>query len=216
MMKVSVVIPAHNEEKRIGPVLSEIEKMGLEFFVVDDGSKDNTAGVAGKYTPNVLRHRINLGKGAALKTGCEAAFDFGADAVVVMDSDGQHKASDLPKFVAALKKCDVVLGERDFGETPTVRLIGNKLISFLVNLFFGIRVGDILCGYKAFTKKAYRKINWSSLGYSVETEIVAMTGKYRLKHCQVPVTTVYYDKFKGLTAIAGLEILFDVLRFKLR
>jgi len=215
-MRVSIVIPAHNEEKRIGLVLAEIKKTGLTFFVVDDGSEDGTSRVARKYTPNVLRHSINLGKGAALKTGCEAAFDFGAEAVVVMDSDGQHKVSDLPKFIKALKKCEVVLGERDFGKTPTVRLIGNKLISFLVNLFFGISVGDILCGFKAFTKKAYKKISWTSLGYSVETEIVAMTGKYHLKHCQVPVTTVYYDKFKGLTATAGLEILFDVLRFKLR
>jgi len=215
-MKISIVIPAYNEEKRIGPVLSEIEKMGLEVFVVDDGSSDNTSKISEKYTKNVLRHKINLGKGAALKTGCEAAFDLGADAVVVMDSDGQHKASDLPKFIKALKECEVVFGERDLAGTPTVRLLGNKLITFLVEVLFGIKVGDILCGFKAFTKQAYKKINWTSLGYSVETEIVAMTGKYGLKHCEVPATTVYYDKFKGLTVTAGLEILFDILQFKLR
>ena len=105
---------------------------------------------------------------------------------------------------------------RDLAGTPTVRLLGNKLITFLVKVLFGIKVGDILCGFKAFTKQAYKKINWTSLGYSVETEIVAMTGKYGLKHCEVPVTTVYYDKFKGLTVTAGLEILFDILQFKLR
>ena len=215
-MKISVVIPAYNEEKRIGSVLSEIKRMGLEVFVVDDGSKDSTSRVAQKYTPNVLRHRINLGKGAALKTGCEAAFKFGAEAVVVMDSDGQHKASDLPRFIKALREYEVVFGVRDLAGTPTVRLLGNKLITFLVEVLFGIKVGDILCGFKAFTKRAYKKINWTSLGYSVETEIVAMTGKYGLKHCEVPVTTVYYDKFKGLTVTAGLEILFDILQFKLR
>jgi len=215
-MKISIVIPAYNEEKRIGPVLSEIEKMGLEVFVVDDGSKDDTSKVAERYTGSVLRHKINLGKGAALKTGCEAAFGLGADAVVVMDSDGQHKASGLPRFIKALKECEVVFGARDLGGTPTVRLLGNKLITFLVKVLFGIKVGDILCGFKAFTKRAYKKINWTSLGYSVETEIVAMTGKYGLKHCEVPVTTVYYDKFKGLTVTAGLEILFDILQFKLR
>jgi len=215
-MKISVVIPAYNEEKRIGPVLSEIKKMGLEIFVVDDGSKDGTSEVAERYTTSVLRHKINLGKGAALKTGCEAAFDLGADAVVVMDSDGQHKASDLPRFIKTLKEYEVVFGVRDLAGTPTVRLLGNKLITFLVKVLFGIKVGDILCGFKAFTKQAYKKINWTSLGYSVETEIVAMTGKYGLKHCEVPVTTVYYDKFKGLTVTAGLEILFDILQFKLR
>ncbi len=215
-MKISVVIPAHNEAKRIGSVLSEIKKTGLEVFVVDDGSKDGTFKVAGKYTPNVLRHGVNLGKGAALKTGCKAAFGLGAGAVILMDADGQHKASDLPRFIKALKECEVVFGERDLAGTPTMRLLGNRLITFLVKVLFGIKVGDILCGFKALTKRAYRKINWASSGYSVETEIAAMTGKYRLKYCQVPVATLYYDKFKGLTVTAGLEILVDIIRFKLR
>lgn len=215
-MKISVVIPAYNEEKRIGSVLSEIKKMGFEALVVDDGSTDKTSGVAKRFTPYVLRHCLNLGKGAALKTGCQAAFDLGAKAVVIMDSDGQHKPSDIPKFIEALKKCEVVFGRRDFRGTPLVRLVGNKLISFLVKLFFGIKVKDILCGFKAFTKKAYKKIKWNSLGYSVETEIAAMAGKRRLKYCEVEVATVYYDKFKGLTVTGGIEILVDILRFKLR
>ena len=215
-MKISVVIPAYNEEKRIGSVLSEVKKTGLEIIVVDDGSKDGAAKIAKKYTPYVLVHKINLGKGAALKTGCEAAFGLGAEAVILMDADGQHKAEDLPKFIDALKKHEVVFGVRNLEGIPTVRLLGNKLITLLVKIFFGIKVPDILCGFKAFSERAYRKINWSSLGYSVETEIVAMVGKYRLNHCQVPVATVYYDKFKGLTAETGLEILIDILRFKLR
>lgn len=215
-MKVSVVIPAYNEEKRIGPVLAQVSKMGFRAIVVDDGSSDKTSRIAKRFIPYVLRHPINLGKGAALKTGCLAAFKLGAEAVIIMDSDGQHKASDLPRFIKALKECEVVFGMRDLGGTPTVRLLGNKLITFLVKVLFGIKVGDILCGFKAFTKRAYKKINWMSLGYSVETEIVAMTGKYGLKHCEVPVTTVYYDKFKGLTVTAGLEIVFDILQFKLR
>src|SRR3990167_7704891 len=156
-MKIFIVIPAFNEETRIGKVLSELRTRGFDFVVVDDGSKDKTSQVAKKYTPYVLRHSINLGKGAALKTGCLAAFKLGAEAVIIMDSDGQHKASDLPKFVKALKRCAVVLGRRNLEKIPLVRGAGNKLISFLVKFLFGIEVEDVLCGFKAFTKRAFAK-----------------------------------------------------------
>src|SRR3989344_9332326 len=215
-MKIFIVIPAFNEEKRIGKVLADVKERGYPFIVIDDGSKDKTSQVAKKYTPYVLRHSINLGKGAALKTGCLAAFKLGAEAAILMDSDGQHKASDLPKFVHALKTYDVVFGARDFKGTPAVRLLGNRLITILTSLLFGIKVGDILCGFKAFSRGAFNKIRWSSLGYSVETEIVALTGKNHLKYCEVPVATVYYDKFKGLTPETGLETLFDLILFRLR
>jgi glycosyltransferase involved in cell wall biosynthesis len=214
-VKVFIVIPAHNEEKRIGPVLSEIKRMGIASIVVDDGSSDKTLEITRKYTPFVFHHGINLGKGAALKTGCQAAFSLGADAVVIMDSDGQHKPQDLPQFIKALKKYSVVLGRRDFSGTPLVRLVGNRIISLVVEILFGIKASDILCGFKAFTKKAYGKIKWDSLGYSVETEIVAMTGKNHLTNCEVPVATVYYDKFKGLTIQEGIGILLDIFKFKL-
>jgi glycosyltransferase involved in cell wall biosynthesis len=214
-VKVFIVIPAHNEEKRIGPVLAVIKKLRFTSIVVDDGSKDKTLETAKKYTPFALHHGINLGKGAALKTGCEAAFSLGADTVIIMDSDGQHKPQDLPKFINALKKYSVVLGRRDFSGIPLVRLIGNRVISLAIELLFGIKAFDILCGFKAFTKEAYRKIKWDSLGYSVETEIVAMTGKHHLTNCEVPVATVYYDKFKGLTIQEGIGILLDIFKFRL-
>ena len=215
-MKIIIVIPAFNEERRIGKVLSKLRDKGYYFVVVDDGSKDKTFQVARRFTPHVFRHSVNLGKGAALKTGCLAAFRLGAEAVILMDSDGQHKASDLPKFVKSLKSYDVVFGARDFKGSPTVRLLGNKLITILTSLLFGISVSDILCGFKAFSRGAFKKIRWSSLGYSVETEIVAQSGKNHLKYCEVPVATVYYDKFKGLTPETGLEILFDLMLFRLR
>src|SRR3989304_7305763 len=117
-MKIFVIIPAFNEESRIGKVLAGVRKKKLPIVVVDDGSKDETYQVAKKITPYALRHPINLGKGAALKTGCLAAFKLGAEAVILMDSDGQHDANDLPKFVKALRRCDVVFGVRNFGKIP--------------------------------------------------------------------------------------------------
>ncbi len=215
-MRIFVVVPAYNEARRIGSVLHGLKKTGLPVVVVDDGSKDKTNQVAKRSGFIVLRHEVNLGKGGAMKTGAQAAFTLGADAVIFMDADGQHRPSDLPQFIKALKfnKVDIVFGVRDLLKIPFIRRAGNSIASILVNNLFGIRVLDLLCGYRAITKKAFRKINWTSSGYSVETEMVAMTGKYKLKHCEVAISTVYYDKFKGLSPTEGIGIIFDVLRWK--
>src|SRR5690348_13955343 len=128
-MKLAVVIPAFNEQKRIGEVLRSLKPSGLDVIVVDDGSRDKTSEVASLSHVVVLRHKINLGKGAAIKTGCEAAFFWGADAVIVMDSDSQHKVEDLEKFINAIKNddYDVVFGSRNWVRgIPLVRYLGNK------------------------------------------------------------------------------------------
>ena len=216
-MKILIVVPAFNEEKRIGAVLSDLKKAGQKIIVVDDGSKDGTFLIAKRYTPYVFRHRVNLGKGAALKTGAEFAFKNEADAVIFMDSDGQHRVNDLPKFINALEKgYDVVFGSRNlsFG-VPLVRYMGNKMASLFVRLLFGIYASDLLCGYRAMTKKAFRKMNWESTGYSIETEMVVRTKQLGLKHCEVPVETLYYDKVKGVTILDAFGIFFQVLKWRI-
>lgn len=217
-MKISVVVPAYNEAKRIGLVLDGLKGLRLPVVVVDDGSRDQTFEVASQYPATVLRHRVNLGKGAALKTGCEAAFRLGSDAVIMMDADGQHKIEDLTKFISILKSgtYDIIFGARELSRgTPLVRRLGNKFASFLISFLFGIYVSDLLCGYRALSKKAYKKINLGSMGYGVETEMVVESGRAGLKHCEVPVETVYYDKFKGVTIIDAFGVFINVLRWRI-
>src|SRR3989344_1699599 len=208
-MKIFVVVPSFNEGRRIGSVLEDLKGSGLPIIVVDDGSNDSTYNNAKKHNVLVLKHRINLGKGAALKTGFEAAFLKGADAVIMMDSDGQHKAADLPKFIEKIEsgKFDVVLGSRNLQmSVPLVRYMGNKIESLLISLLFGIYVSDPICGYRALTKKAYERMNLQSVGYDVETEMVIKTRKMGLLYCEVSVETVYYDKFKGVTILDAISI----------
>lgn len=221
-MKISVVIPAYNEGDKIKIFLSHLKKVKLPIIIVDDGSSDSTSFILNSYVKKkfiYIRHKINLGKGAALKTGCETAFRLGADAVIIMDSDGQHKVSDIPKFVKAINSSnyDIVFGSRNltFG-VPLVRFLGNKLASLLVSFLFGLYISDLICGFRAFSKKAYSKINWQSTGYGVETEMVINTAKYKLRHCEVPVETIYYDKFKGVTILDAVNIFFDLLFWRLK
>ena len=216
-MKIYIVIPAYNEAERIYSVLKQVFKYQDAVIVVDDGSNDQTTKIAGGLGAVVIRHETNLGAGAAKKTGAEAAWAMDADAVVMLDADGQHDPRHIPEFVEKLEDgCDIVFGSRNLGfNVPLVRYLGNKIGAVLINLLFGIYRGDLLCGYLGFTKEAYKKVKWESSRYGVEAEVVARTGKNKLKYAEVPIETVYLDKYKGATILDALVILPSVLKWKL-
>jgi len=222
-MDIYIVVPAFNEAKRISKVLEELSKTKFPVVVVDDGSTDSTFQVASRIKNKdlrftILRHEVNLGKGAAMKTGAEAAFRLGADAVVFMDSDGQHLINDLPQFTKALDKgFDIVFGTRNLNYgVPLARYLGNKFASIYISVLFGIYVSDILCGFRGLSKNGYKIIHWESQGYGVETEMVVRTAKTGIRNCEVPVTTLYYDKFKGVSLLDSFNIFFSVIRWRLR
>jgi glycosyltransferase involved in cell wall biosynthesis len=221
IMNIFVVIPLFNEEKHIAHVLKDLASYKLEMVVVDDGSRDNSRlKVQNLKLKNVifLEHKINLGKGAAMKTGADWAFLHGADAVVFVDADGQHETKDLTKFIDKLEsgKYDIVFGSRNFQYgVPLVRYLGNKFASVLISSLFGIYVSDVICGYRGITRKGYETLEWESSGYGVETEMVIKTGRNKLAFCEVPVETIYHDKTKGVTILDAFGILGDVLKWKL-
>ena len=216
-MNIFIVIPAHNEEKRIGKVLKELKKVKYTTLVIDDGSTDNTYKIAKDNCDYVLKHKVNLGKGAAMKTGAKAAFKLGAEAIVFMDSDGQHVVDDFDEFVKALEKVmDAKYGARIFDmQVPLVRYLVNKIISLTVSLLFGVYVSDILCGFKAMTKDSYKKVKWESSFYGVETEIIIRAAKNNLKHCEVPVAAVYLESYKGMTFSHAFSLIFDIFRWRI-
>lgn len=222
-MKTFIVVPVFNEQERIGDFVKDLKRIKTPAVFVDDGSTDSTSKILQKYCKNnknltLLTHKINLGKGAALKTGCEYAFKKGAEGVVFMDSDGQHSVDDLDKFTEKLKEgYDVVIGSRNLGfGVPLDRFIGNKIASVMVAFVFGIYVSDLICGYRALSKKAFKKLRWESVGYGVETEMVARLKDSKLKHCEVPVQTIYYDSFKGVSILDAFSVMGSVLLWKLK
>lgn len=213
-----LVIPAYNERGRIEKVLETAKRVwpAGRIVVVDDGSKKPLKGLRGV---TLLRHCINLGKGAALTTGIEYAFAQGAKAIVMMDADGQHDPGELKKFTKLLSAgYQVVFGSRRPSlDAPLVRLLGNKFASIYINLLFRIYVADILSGYRALTYRAYQKLKWTSARYGVETEMVARLGKVRneLKFTEFPIETLYIDKYKGVTILDAIRILIDSVWWKL-
>jgi len=218
LMKIFVVIPGHNEEQYVATVLKKVQKVTKNIIFVDDGSSDTSAKIAKRYTDHVLVHETNLGKGAALTTGCEYAFgELDADAVIFMDSDDQHDPREIPKFVTALQDgAELVFGVRREGPyMPALRFIGNKFASVILNVLFQMYIPDIPSGYKAMTHKAYKKVRWNSSGYEVEAEIAARTAKQKLPFAVVEIDPIYHDTDKGMTVLDAIHIGIRLLQWKL-
>ena len=215
--KVFAVIPAHNEDKHIHSIIKETKKYVDKVIVVDDGSKDKTEETSKNRKVSVLRHLINLGKGAALKTGCDYAAKNKADIILVIDADAQHNPDEIPKFLEEISNNhDVVLSyRRQNRNMPFILKLGNWFINKTISFLYGIKIKDSQCGYRAFSRKAYKKLRWKASDYSMESEMIARIGKHKLSYIEVPIETIYSDKYKGTTVLDGIKIVFDLLLWRL-
>jgi glycosyltransferase involved in cell wall biosynthesis len=215
-----LVIPGLNEAKYLGRVLQKALKQIPRIVYVDDGSSDQSVKIAKKYLKHVLVHEVNLGKGAAMKTGCEYVFKhLKGQAVILMDADDQHKPEEIQLFRQRLESgAQIVLGARSlFSEMPLIRKLGNAIVSGLILVLFWRYIPDVLSGYKAFTRAAYRQLRWSATDYSVELEIAAKIAQHRLQFSPVSIKTIYHDLDRGMNIIDGVKVLVKIigLRFGL-
>ncbi len=217
-MKTAAIIPALNEYQHLSAVVEQAARYVDNVIVVDDGSRQPLE----NFLPNhqylhVLRHRINLGKGAALKTGVQYAAVLGVAIVVFLDADGQHDASEIPKILAPLLegRSDVVFGVRKFhGTMPLTAKIGNVFLTLSLQVLYGVTVSDTQSGYRAFRMAVYPSLQWESARYSVETEMIVNAGKAHLSFTEVPITTIYLDKYRGTTFIDGIRIFLNMLLWR--
>lgn len=221
-MKVFIIVPCYNEEKRISNVLERIKKLDLDkkIIVVDDGSSDNTCEILRDNFEDILllEHSANLGKGAALKTGCEAAIKLGGEVVVFIDADGQHPSEVIPQMIKKLRRdnLDLVFASRkiELSRMPLVFFLGNKFLTNIINFTSGVYLSDSLSGLRAFKLAVYPQLAWKGSGYSVETEMIVNAGKSKLKYGQVMFDTIYLDNYKGTTPFDGIKILFSLFKSK--
>ena len=210
------VVPAYNEGKRIGPVVRAV-RTHCPCVVVDDGSPDDTSAIAKRAGAAVLRHVVNLGKGAAMRTGAEYAIAHGAKRIIFLDGDGQHDPAEIPLFIAQLKRGkQVVFGARRMKTSmPIERQAGRWLIRRVIRTIYGYNLHDPLCGYRAMTARAYARIRWRSRDYSVESEMIARAGRESLPYAEVDISTIYHDRFKGMTIVDGLKIVLHLVWWRM-
>jgi polyprenyl-phospho-N-acetylgalactosaminyl synthase len=198
-MNVIAVVPAWNEGSRIKEVVSAVRAHADGVVVVDDGSRDRTGDEARAGGAVVLRHAINRGQGAALRTGTEAALRLGADIVVHLDADGQHDPAMIRTLVApiAAGEADVVFGSRFLGTNPVGMPWIRKAYFQLARLFnryvVGVRgiVTDPQSGARAMSREVAMKIDFRQDRAAHCSEILRLVTHSDLRWKEVPVRVTY-------------------------
>lgn len=214
--KIFILIPVFNEEKVILEVIRSIKKKGYKnLIIIDDGSTDKTFYKANKGRVTVVRHVINRGKGAALKTGIEAAIEMNADIIVTMDGDGQHDPSEVLRLIREINKgYDVILGSRNisFSQMPISKVIANYIGNFFTYLLYGVWVKDSQCGLRAYSKKAISLISTTTDRYEYDSEIIREIARNMLKFKEIQIGTIYtnysLNKKTRQSFLTGLETAF--------
>jgi glycosyltransferase involved in cell wall biosynthesis len=214
---VSVVIPAFNEARVIGRVVTDVRRAGYPVIVIDDGSRDDTGRVAAAAGATVVRHPINLGQGASLQTGIDFALSRPCDVIVTFDADGQHRASEIGRLVDALARehADFALGNRFLGDTTSLPLARRLLLRAAViftRITCGIRVRDTHNGFRAMTAHGARAIKLRQNRMAHASEVLQQIAASGLRYVEVPVSVDYtaYSLQKGQKVGDAVTILFDL------
>jgi len=217
--KIYIVIPAYNEENSISGVIKDLKKHNYHnIIVVDDGSTDNTLKIARQSGNVVVRHPINLGQGAALRTGMDLALELGVDIIVTFDADGQHMAKDINKLIKPVisKEVDIALGSRfidNSSNTPWLKKVLLKIGIILIFFMYGIMLTDTHNGLKAISRQAAQKISIESRGMEHASEIIGKIKANKIKFKEIPVTIRYskYSIKKGQRISNSLNIFIKML-----
>jgi glycosyltransferase involved in cell wall biosynthesis len=193
---VWIVVPAYNEGPRLGTTLAGLCAQWPNVVVVDDGSRDDTAAVAGRCGVWLLRHVVNRGQGAALQTGVDFALGRGATVLVTFDSDGQHDPDEIARLVEPVLagQADVALGSRFLGGAvaiPPGRRLILRLGVLFTRVFSGIRVSDTHNGLRAFSRRAAECLQITHDRMAHASEILDRIHLHRLRFVEVPVTVRY-------------------------
>ena len=208
--ELSVVIPAYNEERGIDLVLTDLRRTletdGIrhEVIVVDDGSQDSTAQLASQHRGVVvLRHKINRGYGAALKTGIEHA---SCDAICIVDADASYPTESIPEMVSYLREgYDMVVGARtgDHVAIPPVRRLAKWSVGKIANIVAGESIPDINSGLRVFKKSVllqFIKILPNGFSFTTTTTLAMETSGCRVRY--VPIN---YGKRQGESKFRPIE-----------
>lgn len=228
MQKLSVIIPVYNEKNTILNILEKVKAApaaGLEkeVIVVDDASGDGSADIlknlSGEY--KVFFHAVNAGKGAAIKTGLQRAT---GDFVVIQDADLEYDPKEYDKLLEPLlsNRADVVYGSRFLGGGAHRVLyywhcVGNKILTWLSNMFTNLNLTDMETCYKMFSKKVLDDIKdkLTSQRFGIEPEITARIKKYRVYEVGISYSGRTYEEGKKIGWKDGFSAIWCIIKFNL-
>ncbi|MEL7339251.1 MAG: glycosyltransferase family 2 protein [Bacteroidota bacterium] len=218
--RICIIIPAYNEGRILPALLHKLLQSGYQIVVVDDGSTDDTEQLLASFPIYYLRHRVNLGQGAALETGMRFAQRLDADIFVHFDADGQHDVAEIERLAKPVseEKADIVLGSRFLdAETKSAVPISKRVLLkgaiWINGLFTGLWLSDAHNGFRAMNRKALEQIRLREAGMAHATEILSEIKRHGLRYQEVPVHIRYseYAREKGQSIWNSISILTDLI-----
>lgn len=199
-------LPVYNEEAHLLPVLHEVRRFSEHVLVVDDGSTDRTWSLLAEMDGiDVVRHNVNQGYGAALRTAFDYAIENEFDALVTIDCDGQHQPRMIPELVGALfppddAPRDIISGSRYLkvfdGDSapPEDRRQVNMRITRQLNECFGLDLTDAFCGFKAYVRGALEKFEITETGYAMPLQLWVQAVRHGMRIEEYPVPLIYLEE----------------------
>jgi len=218
-MKITIGIPAFNEEKNIAGIILKLKEISDDIIVCDDGSNDLTGEIAEKFGADVIKHEKNLGYGSAIKSIFNKAKAYDNDVLVTFDADGQHQIEDISKVVEPIisKKVDVVIGSRFLKETddvPEYRKLGIKLITKVTNISLKQSLTDSQSGFRAYSKNVLEKLNLTDKGMGISTEILIKASNHGFKIAEIPIKISYEGETSSQNPVThGTSVLASTIKF---
>lgn len=224
---VAVIIPAYNEATVLSGVVRSVQKTFIdspynaEIIVVNDGSKDLTAIEAKKSGAKVIDHILNSGAGSATATGLSYANQNDFTMAATMDADGQHDPYDVLKGFQEMQKtdADLIVGSRliDSKGMSRVKVLGNKGLSFITYILFGISSTDSQSGLRIYSRNALENLRWKTSGYEFCSEMLWRANQLGMKIHEYPIKAIYtdYSKSKGQNNWNAINILKSLVKRRL-
>jgi len=218
-MKITVGIPAYNEEKNIAKIIVKLKKMVDQVLVCDDGSTDSTCAIAESLGATVIKHPKNLGYGNAIRSIFLKAREINADLLVTIDADGQHKIEDINKIIKPIvdRRADISIGSRFLkkdNNTPGYRKLGVKIITKVTNSSLSEKVTDAQSGFRAYNNKVLQSLTPSDSGMGISTEILIKSSNLGFKIAEVPTEIQYEGDTSTHNPVShGIEVLMSTLKY---
>jgi glycosyltransferase involved in cell wall biosynthesis len=203
-LKVCVLVPTYNNAGTLKDVLDDILHYTDQVIIVNDGSTDRTGEILKSFSHlHPISYTTNRGKGWALRRGFKKALERGFDYAISIDTDGQHFAEDLPKFLIKLEQSPacLIIGERDMGQAgvPGKSSFGNKFSNFWYRLETGNNINDTQCGYRLYPIRIMQKMKFFTRRFEFEIEVIVRAAWKGIPIAAVPVRVFYEEKGKRIS-----------------
>ena len=219
-MKITVGIPAYNEEKNIAGIIVKLKDIADTIIVCNDGSSDSTSEIAKKLGAIVIDHPKNLGYGAGINSILKKSKELNSEILVTFDADGQHRIEDIKKVAEPIEQhgADLVIGSRFLDEAkekiPSYRKLGINIITKVTNSTLKEKITDSQSGFRAYSKDAISKLNISDIGMGISTEILIKASSLDLKIIEVPIIVNYDGNTSTHNPVShGTSVLFSTIKY---